>query len=75
MRELAEASDFRVRVSAALVLGHTRPDGAREALEEALGDGHPAVRVAVARALGTLGDPARSGRPPAPARDRTRLRA
>jgi HEAT repeats len=58
MRELAEASDFRVRVSAALVLGHTRPDGAREALETALGDGHPAVRVAVARALGSLGDPA-----------------
>jgi hypothetical protein len=58
MRELSEASDFRVRVSAALVLGHTRPDGAREALEAALGDGHPAVRVAVARALGSLGDPA-----------------
>ena len=58
MRDLAEASDFRVRVSAALVLGHTRPEGAREALEAALGDGHPAVRVAAARALGTLGDPA-----------------
>jgi hypothetical protein len=58
MRELAESSDFRVRVSAALVLGHTRPDGAREALEEALNDGHPAVRVAAARALGSLGDPA-----------------
>jgi HEAT repeats len=61
MRDLAEASDFRVRVSAALVLGHTRPEGAREALEEALGDSHPAVRVAVARALGTLGDPAALG--------------
>ncbi len=58
MRDLAEASDFRVRVSAALVLGHTRPEGAREALEAALGDGHPAVRVAAARALGILGDPA-----------------
>jgi hypothetical protein len=57
MQQLAESSDFRVRVSAALVLGHTRPDGAREALEQALGDGHPAVRVAVARALGALGDP------------------
>jgi hypothetical protein len=57
MRELAESGDFRVRVSAALVLGHTRPDGAREALEEALGDNHPAVRVAVARALGALADP------------------
>jgi HEAT repeats len=61
MRDLAEASDFRVRVSAALVLGHTRPQGAREALEESLGDGHPAVRVAVARALGALGDPAALG--------------
>jgi hypothetical protein len=58
MRELAESSDFRVRVNAALLLGHTRPDGAREALEEALADGHPAVRVAAARALGALGDPA-----------------
>ncbi len=57
MRELAESTDFRVRVSAALVLGHTRPDGAREALEDALSDGHPAVRVAAARALGSLGDP------------------
>jgi hypothetical protein len=57
MRDLAEASDFRVRVSAALVLGHTRPDGAREALEEALSDAHPAVRVAAARALGSMGDP------------------
>jgi hypothetical protein len=61
MRDLAEASDFRVRVSAALVLGHTRPDGAREALEAALADGHPAVRVAAARALGILGDPAALG--------------
>jgi HEAT repeats len=58
MRDLAESSDFRVRVSAALLLGHTRPDGAREALEDALADGHPAVRVAAARALGSLGDPA-----------------
>jgi hypothetical protein len=57
MHDLSDASDFRVRVSAALVLGHTRPEGAREALEEALGDVHPAVRVAAARALGSLGDP------------------
>jgi HEAT repeats len=61
MRELSEASDFRVRVNAALLLGHTRPDGAREALEAALGDAHPAVRVAAARALGSLGDPAALG--------------
>ena len=56
MRELAESGDFRVRVSAALVLGHTHPSGAREALEGALGDFHPAVRVAAARSLGALGD-------------------
>jgi hypothetical protein len=58
MHDLAEAGDFRLRVSAALVLGHTRPDGAREALEQALGDAHPAVRVAAARALASLSDPA-----------------
>jgi hypothetical protein len=58
MRELAESTDFRVRVSAALVLGHTHPAGAREALEEALCDSHPAVRVAAARSLGALGDAA-----------------
>jgi hypothetical protein len=58
MHDLSEASDFRVRVSAALVLGHTRPEGALEALEDALNDVHPAVRVAAARALGMLGDPA-----------------
>jgi len=58
MHELSEASDFRVRVSAALVLGHTRPVGSLEALESALADVHPAVRVAAARALGSLGDPA-----------------
>jgi hypothetical protein len=57
MHDLSEATDFRVRVSAALVLGHTRPEGAREALEVALNDVHPAVRVAAARALGILGDP------------------
>ena len=58
IHELAESPDFRVRVSAALYLGRTRPAGAREALEHALGDAHPAVRVAVATALGALGDPA-----------------
>jgi len=57
LRELAESSDFRVRVNAALVLGRTAPDGAREALEHALGDAHPAVRIAAATALAFLGDP------------------
>jgi hypothetical protein len=58
LRDLADSSDFRVRVSAALYLGRVRPPGAREALEHALADGHPAVRVAAATALGSLGDPA-----------------
>jgi len=61
LRELAESSDFRVRVTAALYLGRTRPAGAREGLEHALGDAHPAVRVAVATALGILADPAAIG--------------
>jgi hypothetical protein len=61
MRELAESSDFRVRVSAALYLGKTKPPGAREALEHALGDGHPAVRVAAATALASVGDTAAIG--------------
>jgi hypothetical protein len=55
-RDLARADDFRVRVSAALVLGRTHPPGAREALERALNDTHPSVRTAAAAALGTLGD-------------------
>jgi len=57
-RELSTSTDFRVRVSAALVLGHQPQPGAREALEHALSDAHPAVRVAAAEALGSLGDPA-----------------
>ena len=61
LRDLSESSDFRVRVSAALYLGKTRPAGAREALEHGLSDGHPAVRVAAATALGQLGDPAAIG--------------
>jgi hypothetical protein len=61
LRDLTESSDFRVRVSAALYLGRTRPPGAREALEHALADAHPAVRVAAASALGSLGDAAAIG--------------
>lgn len=56
MRELADSGDFRVRVSAALYLGRLKPPGAREALERALGDAHPAVRVAAATALANVGD-------------------
>src|ERR1019366_2783992 len=58
LRDLTDSSDFRVRVSAALYLGRTHPVGAREALEHALSDAHPAVRAAAASALGSLGDPA-----------------
>ena len=61
LRDLTDSSDFRVRVSAALYLGRTRPPGAREALERALSDAHPAVRVASATALGSLGDAAAIG--------------
>lgn len=56
--DLAHASDFRVRVSAALVLGKTRPEGARLMLEHALADTHPAVRTAAAAALAALGEAA-----------------
>lgn len=57
LRDLARSPDFRVRASAAVTLGRTRPPGAREALETALGDKHPAVRAAAANALAELGDP------------------
>ena len=54
--DLAHAPDFRVRVSAALLLGKTKPEGARLMLEKALDDTHPAVRTAAAAALAALGD-------------------
>ena len=54
--DLAHASDFRVRVSAALLIGKTHPEGARIMLEHALDDPHAAVRTAAAAALGSLGD-------------------
>lgn len=55
-RELTESSDFRVRVQAALRLGRTGGAAARADLETGLRDAHPAVRVACAVALGTIGD-------------------
>ncbi len=59
LNELDTSSDFRVRVSAALTVGRTRPAGARQALERALlGDTHAAVRVAAAAALANVGDAA-----------------
>jgi HEAT repeats len=58
LRDVMGSNDFRIRVNAALFLGKARPPGAREALEGALDDAHPAVRIAAASALATLGDPA-----------------
>ncbi len=57
LRDVAASPDFRVRLSAALVLGRLKPAGAREALDRAASDVHPAVRVAAVMALGALGDP------------------
>lgn len=57
-RELTESSDFRVRVQAALRLGRAGGRQARADLETGLRDAHPAVRVASAVALGTIGDAA-----------------
>jgi HEAT repeat protein len=56
-RDVTEADDFRLRVSAALVLGKSHAPGARPLLEQALSDGHPAVRTAAAAALAVYGDP------------------
>jgi len=53
--ELAKATDFRVRVSAALALGQSRHPRAPGALVKALDDGHPAVRAAAAAAIAALG--------------------
>ncbi len=52
------SSDFRLRVSAALLLGRSKPAGARQKLERALSDAHPAVRLAAAAGLSALGDAA-----------------
>lgn len=55
-RELTESADFRVRVQAALRLGRAGGPQSRADLERGLKDAHPAVRVACAAALGTIGD-------------------
>jgi HEAT repeats len=54
--DLLAGPDFRVRVSAALFLGKTKPADARFVLERALDDAHPAVRAAAAAALAQVGD-------------------
>lgn len=53
--ELTESADFRVRVGAALRLTKA---GSRADLEAGLKDSHPAVRIACAGGLKTIGDPA-----------------
>lgn len=60
-QEVVSAADFRVRVTAALALGRSRVEGARQALERALGDPHPTVRTAAAAALAALGDAQATG--------------
>ena len=55
-RDLAEATDFRVRVQAALRLARVGGPSSRIDLEGGLRDAHPAVRVACAVALGNVGD-------------------
>jgi hypothetical protein len=57
-RDVTEADDFRLRVSAALTLGRSHVEGALPLLEQALSDAHPAVRTAAAAALAAYGDPA-----------------
>lgn len=61
LEDLSSSSDFRVRMSAALLVGRTKVAGAKQALEAALGDEHPAVRAAAASGLVELGDPAAIG--------------
>jgi hypothetical protein len=54
-RTLSQATDVRVRVSAALALGRSRDRSAAAPLLTALTDGHPAVRAAAAAGLLALG--------------------
>lgn len=55
-RDVVTASDFRIRVSAALALGKKRDVSAVSALSQALRDDNGAVRAAAAAALGSIGD-------------------
>lgn len=50
------SSDYRVRMSAALVLGGSKEPGARRSLEAALSDAHAGVRAAAAASLAKIGD-------------------
>jgi HEAT repeat protein len=51
-----KASDYRVRMSAALVLGRSTDPSAKRELERVLADAHPSVRAAAAASLGKVGD-------------------
>lgn len=55
-KDVVAAADFRVRVSAALLLGKSKDASSRGPLEQALGDAHPAVRSAAAAGLQALGE-------------------
>jgi hypothetical protein len=57
-QSLTHDRSYRVRVSAALVLGRLRRARSVPYLLAALRDGHPAVRATAAQALGKIGDPA-----------------
>lgn len=56
MRQLATASDFRVRLQAALELGKFKGKNVRVALERSLRDPSPAVRASAAAGLQSHGD-------------------
>jgi len=58
IEQLKGASDFRVRVSAALQLGKSLTGDAAQPLEAALDDSNASVRAAAAAALKNLGDQA-----------------
>lgn len=55
-KELATATDFRVRVAAALALGKKKDTGSIDVISKALSDESAAVRSAAATALGAIGD-------------------
>src|SRR3954468_7611812 len=55
-RDITTATDFRVRMYAALTLGRSHDPAARGLLEQALSDTNAAVRTAAAAGLGALGD-------------------
>jgi len=58
VEQLKSATDFRVRVSAALQLGKSLTGDAAQPLEAALDDSNASVRAAAAAALKNLGDQA-----------------